>query len=104
MFFQFVEGLDTQDHELFFFLLGPRCQVFQHRQQQLLSLVHTLGSLDHQPGWVREGGVEMDRLRPGSQYNANAAFCFVSSSTVTDGGIELWSIPPSVTVDDGTLC
>ena len=55
-------------------------------------------------------------LRPGSKYNASAAFCFVSSSTVTaDSGIEpwsipsvtvdveLWSIPPSVTVDDDTL-
>ena len=40
-------------------------------------------------------------VRPGSQYNASAAFCFISSPPVTDGGIELWSIPPSLTVTDG---
>ena len=35
------------------------------------------------------------QIKPGSQYNASTAFCFVSSSTV----VELWSIPLSVTVE-----
>ena len=41
-------------------------------------------------------------LKVGSQYNASAVFCFVSSSTIIDGGIDQSSIPPSVTVGDDT--
>ena len=51
-------------------------------------------------GSLRECKRWRECLRPGSQYNSSAAFCFVLSPTVTDSGIELWSLSPSVTVDD----
>ena len=41
-------------------------------------------------------------IKAGSQYNASAAYRHLPSVSVTDGGIDQSSIPPSVTVDDDT--
>ena len=53
---ELVEGLHTHAHELLFLLLCSRGEVLQQREQQLLCLVDSLGTLDHQPGNMGEEG------------------------------------------------
>ena len=46
--FEVVEGLHTGSHEGLTFLFSPRGQVFQHCQQEITTLVHSLSPLHHQ--------------------------------------------------------
>ena len=48
-----VECLHTHGHEFLFFLLCSRREVLQQGQEELLGLIHSLGTLDHQSGRER---------------------------------------------------